>query len=208
MVHIQNKWVNDKGWRPSLNLLNTWNNSLTMNLCSCIHVKKQEHQSYQNIIYILLTILLLLTIPTPFIISSLSSISLGLLISLLVWWMLRKHIYWQGGSGWGRILSIHILVNTQIFHLICNLVYDLVLCSRIIAPSMDISYSYGLNGSDPEQMGQQQRMKTFPKCRRHLECCFDSEPVYLQTDQTCKHIKATRKSYTSLEEILGLKWAS
>ena len=67
---------------------------------------------------------------------------------------------------------------------------------RNIAPSADRSCSFGLNGSDPEQMSERQRMKTFLECRRHLECCFDSEPMYLQTDQTCKSIKATRKSST------------
>ena len=49
------------------------------------------------------------------------------------------------------------------------------------------------DGSDTEQMSERQRMKTFPGCRRHLEWCFDSEPVYLQIDQTWKHIKSTRK---------------
>ena len=40
---------------------------------------------------------------------------------------------------------------------------------RNIAPSMDKSCSSGLNGSDPEQMSEQQRMKTFPECHKHLE---------------------------------------
>ena len=59
-----------------------------------------------------------------------------------------------------------------------------------ISPSTDRSYSSSLNGLDPEQMSERQRMKTFPGCCRHLECCFDSEPVYLQT---CKHSKDTIK---------------
>ena len=49
-----------------------------------------------------------------------------------------------------------------------------------ISPSMDSSCSSGLNGSDPEQMSEQKRMKTLPGCRRHLECCFDNESMYLQ----------------------------
>ena len=67
---------------------------------------------------------------------------------------------------------------------------------RNISPSTDISCSSGLNGSNPEQMSERQRMKTFPGCLRHLECCFDSEPMYLQIDQTCKHIKDTKKEST------------
>ena len=65
-----------------------------------------------------------------------------------------------------------------------------------IAPSMDISYSSSLNGSDPEQMSERQRMKTFLECCRHLEYCFDHEPKYPKTYQTYKNIKATRKSST------------
>ena len=67
---------------------------------------------------------------------------------------------------------------------------------RNIAPSVDRSCTSGLNGSNPEQMSERQRMKTFPKCCRHLEYCFDYELVYLQTYQTYKHIKDTRKSST------------
>ena len=67
---------------------------------------------------------------------------------------------------------------------------------RNIAPSVDRSCFYGLNGSDPEQMSERQRMKNLPGCHRHLECFFDSEPMYLQPDQTRKHIKATRTSST------------
>ena len=80
--------------------------------------------------------------------------------------------------------------------IICELNNLLEIVSKNISPSADRSYSSGLNGSDPEQMSEWQRMNTFPGCCRHLECCFDSEPVYLQTDQTCKHNKATRKSST------------
>ena len=67
---------------------------------------------------------------------------------------------------------------------------------RNIAPSMDISCSSGLIGSNPEQMSERQRMKTFPECYRHLEYCFDYEPVYLEIDKTRKHIKSTIKSST------------
>ena len=67
---------------------------------------------------------------------------------------------------------------------------------RNISPSADKICSSYLNGSNPEQMSERQRMNTFPRCCRHLECCFNCEPVYLQTDQTCKHIKATKKSST------------
>ena len=67
---------------------------------------------------------------------------------------------------------------------------------RNIAPSADKSCSSGLNGSDPEQMSERQRMKTFPKFYRHLEYYFDYEPIYLQTYQTYKHVKVTRKSST------------
>ena len=67
---------------------------------------------------------------------------------------------------------------------------------RNIAPSADRSCSSGMNGSDPEQMSERQRMKTFPECSRHLEYCFDCEIFYPQIDQTCKHIKGTRKSST------------
>ena len=66
--------------------------------------------------------------------------------------------------------------------------------SRNISPSADRSYSSSLNGSDPEQMSERQRMNTLPGCCRNLECFFDSEPVYLQPYQTCKHIKAMRTS--------------
>ena len=38
-----------------------------------------------------------------------------------------------------------------------------------IAPFVDRSYSSGLNGSDPEQISERQRVKTFPKCCKHLE---------------------------------------
>ena len=48
---------------------------------------------------------------------------------------------------------------------------------RNIGPSADRSCSFGLNGLDPEQMSEQQRMKTFLGCHRHLECCFDNELV-------------------------------
>ena len=40
---------------------------------------------------------------------------------------------------------------------------------RNIAPSVDRSCSSGLNGSDPEQISEQKRVKTFPKCCKHLE---------------------------------------
>ena len=50
---------------------------------------------------------------------------------------------------------------------------------RNIAPSADRSCSFGLNGSDPEQISERQRMKTLLGCHRHLECFFDSELVYL-----------------------------
>ena len=39
MVQIQNKWVNDKGWRPSLNVIDTWNVASIVNLCTCNHIK-------------------------------------------------------------------------------------------------------------------------------------------------------------------------
>ena len=52
-----------------------------------------------------------------------------------------------------------------------------IFVTRNISPSTDRIYSSDLNGSDPEQLSERQRMKTFPRCRRHLECCFDSEPV-------------------------------
>ena len=58
--------------------------------------------------------------------------------------------------------------------------------------------SSSLNGSDPEQMSERQRMKTLPGCRRHMECCFDSEPVYLQTDQKVSQ-KHTKIKIQSLE---------
>ena len=67
---------------------------------------------------------------------------------------------------------------------------------RNISPFADRSYSSGLNGSDPEQMSEWKRMKTFPKFHRHLEYCLDCEPVYLQTYQIYKHIKATRTLFT------------
>ena len=38
-----------------------------------------------------------------------------------------------------------------------------------IAPSADRSCSFGMNGSDPKQMSERQRMKTFPECCKHLE---------------------------------------
>ena len=37
-------------------------------------------------------------------------------------------------------------------------------------------------------MSEQQRMKTLHGYHRHLECCFDSEPVYLQTNQSYQKI--------------------
>ena len=40
---------------------------------------------------------------------------------------------------------------------------------RNIAPSADRSYSSGMNGSDPEQISERQRVKTFPECCKHLE---------------------------------------
>ena len=56
--------------------------------------------------------------------------------------------------------------------------------TRNISPFADKSCSSGLNGSDPEQMSEQQIMKTLPGCRRYLECYFNSEPMYLQLDET------------------------
>ena len=40
---------------------------------------------------------------------------------------------------------------------------------RNIAPSADRSCSSGLNGSDPKQISERQRVKTFPECYKHLE---------------------------------------
>ena len=40
---------------------------------------------------------------------------------------------------------------------------------RNIAPSVDRSCSFGMNGSDPEQISEQQRVKNFPECCKHLE---------------------------------------
>ena len=79
---------------------------------------------------------------------------------------------------------------------LCEVVGEPGVVSRNISPFADISLSSGLNGSNPEQMSERKMMKTFRGCRRNLECCLNSEPVYLQTDQTRKHIKATIKSST------------
>ena len=38
-----------------------------------------------------------------------------------------------------------------------------------IAPSMDRSYSSGLNGSYPKQISERKRVKTFPECCKHME---------------------------------------
>ena len=92
-----------------------------------------------------------------------------------------KKVNVNGGNGMLTKKSKHLVI---------------IVVIRNISPSADRSCSSGLNGSDPEQKGERQRMKTFPGCRRHLKCFFDSEPVYLQIDETCKHIKATRKSST------------
>ena len=88
----------------------------------------------------------------------------------------------QEFKDWGRSDQLK-------FALLPNGVTTFVI--RNIGPSADRSCSFGLNGLDPEQMSEQQRMKTFLECCRHLEYCFDHEPVYLQTCQTYKHIKAT-----------------
>ena len=56
----------------------------------------------------------------------------------------------------------------------------LVIVVRNIAPSVDRSCSSSLNGSDPKQISEWQRMKTFPKFCKHLEQLFDDKLVYLQ----------------------------
>ena len=61
--------------------------------------------------------------------------------------------------------------------IICELNNLLEIVSKNISPSADRSYSSGLNGLDPEQMSEWQRMKNFTEYHRHLEYCFDCEPM-------------------------------
>ena len=84
------------------------------------------------------------------------------------------------------------LNTTLIQEIQCKYLLKPISVTKNISPSANRSCSSVLNGSDPEQMSEQKRMKTLPACHRHLECCFDNEPIHLQSDQTCKHIKATK----------------
>ena len=80
------------------------------------------------IIYVLVIIIVLVPIPTSFIVSSLLSILFGLLVTLLFWRMYWEHICWLGGIRWSCSLSGHMLINRNISHFICNLVYNLSTC--------------------------------------------------------------------------------